>query len=271
MCYTYSMNTKKALLIVAVAIVVGLVLWKAPKREAEAPTVQAPSEIAAVSSIAGAALNADGDFEYTKETEFVTIEAVYPAKTGLASEADIRARTTMENWIKAREADFLANANELLDDREQARLREQSRGYVMGIEYRAYTSGTNVSFVYQIYEDTGGAHPNIYYATFTFDADGRKIELADLFKPDSPYLEELSAFAYADILRQAPSRFGAALNEDQKDWVRAGTAPSGEMLQLFYLKGESLYLIFPPYQVAAYAAGTFDVQIRFIFIKGILK
>lgn len=257
------MDMKKIIPTLLILCGLGLLLWKAPKREVEAPTVEVPSGTAIPSSIAGATLTAEGDFQYKHESEFVSVEVVYPAHTGLASEADARARTTMENWIKAREAEFTTNATDMLDAVEQARLREQGRGYAMGIEYKAYSSGAHRSFVFQVYEDTGGAHPNTYFVSFTFDASGNEVALSNLFKSDSKYLEVLSSLAYADILRQAPARFGTALDEDQKDWVRTGTAPSLETFQAFYLDGEALVLIFPPYQVAAYAAGTFEVKIPF--------
>lgn len=265
------MNMKKVLPIILIVIALGLILWKFPKREAEAPTLQTPAGVVSTSTIAGATLNAAGNFQYKKESEFVSIEAVYPAKTNLAGEADIRARTILENWIKAREAEFMANATDMLDAAEQARLREQGRGYALGIEYTAHTSDNNKSFVFQIYEDTGGAHPNVYYKTFVFGEDGREVALADLFKPSARYLDELSTLAYADILRQAPSRFGTALDENQKDWVRDGTAPSEETFQSYYLDGENLVLIFPPYQVAAYAAGKFETKIPFSKLAHILQ
>lgn len=262
---------KKVLPIILIAIALGLILWKFPKREAEAPTLQTPAGVVSTSTIAGARLNAGGDFQYKKESEFVSIEAVYPAKTSLAGEADVRARTILENWIKARESEFTTSTTDMLDEAEQARLREHGRGYALGIEYTAYTSDNNQSFVFQIYEDTGGAHPNVYYKTFVFGADGMEVALVDLFKPSARYLDELSVLTYADILRQAPSRFGTALDENQKDWVRVGTAPSAEMFQSYYLDGENLVLIFPPYQVAAYAAGKFEVKIPFGRLTSILK
>lgn len=265
------MNMKKVLPIILILIALGLILWKFPRREVEAPTLETSAGDVRTSTLAGALLNAEGDFQYKKESEFVSIEVVYPAKTNLSHEADARARSVLENWIKVRESEFIASTSDMLDAAEQTRLREHGRSYALGIEYMAYTSGANQSFVFQIYEDTGGAHPNVYYKTFVFDAQGMEVRLADLFKPDAQYLDELSTLAYADILRQAPSRFGTALDENQKDWVRTGTAPSTETFQSYYLDGENLVLIFPPYQVAAYAAGKFETKIPFSNLSRILK
>jgi hypothetical protein len=177
----------------------------------------------------------------------------------------------MESWIKEREAEFLSNTNDMLDVQEQARLKADGRKYAMGIEYKAYSSAKFVSYVYQIYEDTGGAHPNVYYATFTFDANGNKLELADLFKPGARYLDKLSELAYKDILIQAKARFESDLDETQIDWIKNGTAPTLETLQFFYVDRNNLVLIFPPYQVAAYAAGVFESKIPLASLQDILK
>ncbi len=262
--------TKKILIILSLLLAGGILLWKF------APRAGAPSSNLTETSIVGAALNADGDFEYKKETEFLTVEATYPAQTSLAADADAKTRATMEAWVVERIGQFEANVAEMLDPAEKARLAEQGRKYAMGIQYERYASPEYVSYVYLIYEDTGGAHPNAYYATFVFDVSGAKVELSGLFKPggaapETRYLDRLSKISYDYLVRDLAARFGSALDEGQLEWVRMGTAPSPETLQFFYLDGADLVLIFPPYQVAAYAAGKSEVYIPRAEIADILK
>lgn len=224
-------------------------------------------------SVDGAALNANNDFVYKIETEFVSIEATYPSKTALDDAANAKARLTIETWVKERTSGFLTMVNdELLSADEKARLREDGRKYAMGISYKTYSSPGYVSYVFQVYEDTGGAHPNTYYTTFTFDVNGDKKELADLFVSGSNYLNRLSSEAYTRVLTESKKRFEATdLDESQLDWIRMGTAPTHEALQFFYLNGSDLVLVFPPYQVSAYAAGTFEIPVPLSVLVDILK
>jgi hypothetical protein len=243
---------KKSLIVLGVLVIVTLGVWYSTTHKAH---------LAPTSSIAGATLRTDGDFEYKKDTKFWAFDAVYPSRTPLSREADVRARTTMENWIVERTAEFEKNNNDLLDAEEQKRLEADGRTYAMGITYTAYTSSRYVSYVYQIYEDTGGAHPNGYYMTFTFDHDGKKVELADLFTPGARYLDALSARSFDLVYAELQKRLGYPPSHDDIDWIRMGTAPSPDALQFFYIDGENLVLIFPPYQVAAYAYGTVEARI----------
>jgi hypothetical protein len=259
--YTLLMK-KKSLIVLGVLVIVTLGVWYSTTHKAH---------LAPTSSIAGATLRTDGDFEYKKDTKFWAFDAVYPSRTPLSREADVRARTTMENWIVERTAEFEKNNNDLLDAEEQKRLEADGRTYATGISYKTYVSSSYISYVYQIYEDTGGAHPNAYYVTFTFNKEGKKVELADLFTPGARYLDALSAASFADIQKQVTARFGDAPNEDQIDWIRNGTSPSPEVFQAFYIDGVNLVIIFPPYQVAAYAAGVFETRIPLASLSQILR
>jgi hypothetical protein len=245
-----------------VLVVLGFAAWRyfVPKEVVEAPVV---TETATPStSVVGATMNAKGDFEYKKSTDYVEIEATYPSKTSLSGEADAKARLTMESWVDERVAAFEKQVNgELLTPSEMARLKADGRKYAMGISYSTYTSEGHVSYVYQIYEDMGGAHPNTYYTTFTFDQSGTALDLADLFKPGARYLDRLSKLSYDYLVVDLAKRFSVKLDEDQLDWVRMGTEPSPEALQFFYLDQSNLVIIFPPYQVAAYVAGKSEVRI----------
>jgi hypothetical protein len=255
------MNIRKMITLL-VLVVLGFATWRyfVPKKVVEAPVVtetKTPS-----TSVVGATMNAKGDFEYKKETDYVEIEMTYPSKTLLAnSEADAKTRAKMEHWIQGQEEYFLTQLEPMLTSEEMVRLKADGRKYAMGIDYKAYASEGHVSYVYQIYEDTGGAHPNTYYTTFTFDQSGTALDLADLFKPGARYLDRLSKLSYDYLVVDLAKRFSVKLDEDQLDWVRLGTAPSPETLQFFYLDQSNLVIIFPPYQVAAYAAGKSEVRI----------
>ncbi len=109
--------------------------------------------------------------------------------------------------------------------------------------------------MYQIYEDTLGAHPNGYYRTFTYDLQtGQEVTLQDLFLPSIPYLERLSDRARADLPAIIKQMSGG--DEGDPSMLADGTSPTADNFQWFYIDSTNLVLIFPPYQVGPYSLGT---------------
>ncbi|HEY4501819.1 MAG TPA: RsiV family protein [Candidatus Paceibacterota bacterium] len=104
-----------------------------------------------------------------------------------------------------------------------------------------------------------------------FDLEGNLVTLDQLFAPDSRYLDQLSAAAYPKVVAELAQRAGSTPTPDMLDTVRMGTAPTPEALQFFYLYQGDLHLLFPPYQVASYAAGSFDIAIPLSELSDILK
>ena len=85
------------------------------------------------------------------------------------------------------------------------------------------------------------------------------------------YLDKISSIVYPDIVAQSKKRFESELDDMQLDWIRNGTSPTPESLQFFYIDGNNLVIMFPPYQVAAYVAGLFESRIPLADLKDILK
>ena len=73
------------------------------------------------------------------------------------------------------------------------------------------------------------------------------------------------------MLAQLKDKVGGELTPEDEDAVRLGTEPSPETLQFFYLDNENLLILIPPYQAAAYAAGSFEAKIPLDSLKDILK
>jgi len=270
------MNTKKALGVLVVLIILGLIIWKVamPAAPAVAPVVDSSSSMTPpATSFAGATLDANGDFVYKKETDYVAIDATYPSKTSLSAAADAKARLAIESSLKATIGSFDQDTSEnMLTPDEEQRLKANHLKYSLSISYDEHASPGYVSYVFKIYEDTGGAHPNGFYSTLTFDMNGNMVELADLFKPGARYLDRLSTEAYKLVVAQLKEKSGTTkLDDTQLETVRMGTEPSPEALQFFYLDSGNLVLVFPPYQVAAYAAGSFEAKIPLASLKDILK
>ena len=81
----------------------------------------------------------------------------------------------------------------------------------------------------------------------TFDLNtGRELELADLFKNGSNYLERINKVVAAKVAEDSRMFFGPV---EVKDGDR------------FYIQdGKNLVIAYPPYEVAPYAAGNKALQ-----------
>lgn len=130
------------------------------------------------------------------------------------------------------------------------------------IEFTTAKHGRYLSVVMLGDEFTGGAHPLEIYRTYVFDTiDGKFLELKDLFKPGTKYLDSLSAIAYAEISKR---------NVGEPEWNKSGTAADEKNFRFFSLDDKGLNLIIPPYQVASRAEGEQDVLISFAKLTGLM-
>lgn len=113
----------------------------------------------------------------------------------------------------------------------------------------------------------GAAHPSNYNLTFNYQpsSQSEEITLSDLFKADSNYLEILSRISREDLNNQFKNE------SELKEFINSGTEPLEENFKNFILKPSELVLVFDPYQVAPYAAGTRTVSISKDKIKDILN
>lgn len=194
----------------------------------------------------------------TESTKYYDIDLTYPSATPLQAtnaSADRAAVATMKDAMQGLATQFKDNfANNRPVNDLVAPGSADTRKEALTSEYEMYTGARSVSYVFSIYEDTLGAHPNLYFRTFTFDTKtGQEILLGNLFTSSSNYLSTLSARARADvpgIIRKMSGQSGDA------EYIQNGTKPVAESFQSFYIEGKNLVLIFPPYQVGPYALGT---------------
>lgn len=249
------MDSKKAViglvLLVAVAAVFGLF-----------SRVQAPGLPAAEYKhlLAGTTTPA-GYYSYTENAPYYLINLDYPATTTLQGAADAKARLAIEQALKDRMDEFLANgdfAHLTAKDVEIQGLGEH-RKYALGMTYQTYESPDYVSYVYTIYEDTLGAHPNGYYVTLVFNRNGERVSIGDILAHNPNGLEELSLLASTQAVNELKRRIGV---DDVTGAVfPEGLSPTKENYSNFYVEGDTLHILFPPYQIAAYAAGSFNVAV----------
>ena len=193
---------------------------------------------------------------YAEQTGSYDILAEYATSTPLVlvgAAADAAAVATMHRFVTDSVAEFKSGG---VIDRQQT----------LQILYLTATGQRTVSYIYTVYADTGGAHGNTYFRTFAFDtATGEELTLADFFLPGAEYLARLSTISRA--------RLPAIIGEDfvNQEMLDAGTTPDGANFERFFIGGSTMGILFPPYQIAPYAAGPQTLPIPLAELADILK
>lgn len=133
---------------------------------------------------------------------------------------------------------------------------DPTAGYFLDMTYEDFTHGDNiVSLVYTVFYFTGGAHPNSFFETFTFNLDtGERLGLYDVFPEAGNPLDVIAPVVQAALTE----KFGDAADAE---WIASGAGPDPVNYQDFALTDDSVIFYFEPYQVAAYVFGPSEVEI----------
>jgi hypothetical protein len=217
----------------------------------------------------------NGAIKHREEAQYFTIEVSYPDHTPLYSwlnpKPDTKARDAIEAFLLSDSTQFKQDLDvDHIAGPEKEMLDSMGRTYAYEATYKAYeaTDHTTISYEYDIYVDTGGAHPNGYYHTFVFDRSGTELKLSDLFVGGADYLGRISSAA----LTQVKAELTKELGMDAADTIfEEGLAPTQENFSNFLIDGDTLVFLIPPYQAAAYAAGNFEVRIPLSQFNDILR
>jgi hypothetical protein len=210
--------------------------------------------------------------------KYYDIDAVYPGSTPLAAsvgaDADAAAVTAMKGFIQ-NQIDAFKEQNKLLSlTPEDVKIQglDQGRKYDLEVTYETQNSPRTVSYIYTMYADTLGAHPNGYYRTFTYDLKtGEGIELGDIFQPTVDYPTLLSQISRAKLPAQIAQMENVSASEIDGQMLKDGTTPDADNFQTWYLDGTDLIIIFPPYQVGPYVLGTVTLTIPRSELGSVLK
>jgi hypothetical protein len=213
-----------------------------------------------------------GDRQHKENTDYYTVQVNYPDKTPLATRgswgAEKRAEATIASTLDELISQFKQAGNvDNLSQEEKDRLNKSGIKYSLNIGYHTYSSGNFVSYEFDIFMDTGGAHPNNLYRTLVFDMKGNTVSLDSLFT-SSDYLDRISTAATTQVQNQLRQKIGG---DPSASFVAEGTTAKIENFSNFVIDSDRIRIFIPPYQAAAYAAGSFEVQIPFADVKDILK
>lgn len=205
--------------------------------------------------------------EITEAGQYYEITASLPSSVALSERATPAARASAEAvidaWIQESVATFKTNSNLDSLSEEDVRIQglDQARKYALDITYETNKGPATVSYLFEIFEDTLGAHPNAYYRSFTFDAtSGKELRIADLFEGGT-YLETLSRISREMLIPHIAEVTQTPEEELDTSYLETGTTPDPNNFQVFYLDSTNLVIVFPPYQVGPWVLGTQTVRI----------
>jgi hypothetical protein len=108
----------------------------------------------------------------------------------------------------------------------------------------------------------GAAHPGLYSITLNYDlAQGKELELADLFLPNSNYLETISQYCITELSKQ-PGFEGPFAD---------GAQPTPENYRNWNITPDGLLMTFDTYQVMPGAAGPQQVLVPYVQLRGLIN
>ena len=114
----------------------------------------------------------------------------------------------------------------------------------------------------------GAAHPNSYTDVINYDLkNGKQLNLGDLFKPGSKYLQAIATYAIAELKKQS----AAAGNSLPDDMIESGASPSAKNYQSWKITRKGLGIHFDAYQVGPYAAGAHYVLVPYANLKELIN
>ena len=195
------------------------------------------------------------------------IDAQYPQITGSANPNFEKFNQLVRALVTKKVAEFKKDVQPKEGDEPPP---EGSMGSDIGIGYEvamARDDLISVQFDVGSYYQ-GAAHPNTYTETVNYDLkNGKQVNLSDLFKPGSKYLQTLAQYCIADLKKQSKAK-GDALGDDE---IQNGAAPSAKNYRSWKITRKGIGINFDSYQVGPYAAGPQYVLVPYVNLKDLIN
>ena len=131
--------------------------------------------------------------------------------------------------------------------------------YSLDITYDTYSYQNIVSYVFTIFINTGGAHPNTIIDTISYDKKENKvITISELVKDNPDLLSFLSNKSREELLKNKDLQ-----NQSIKEMLLEGTTPTNDNFKNFAFAPNGFTVYFNRYQVAPYSYGSFYIIIPY--------
>lgn len=188
-----------------------------------------------------------------------TIKAKYPQVSGKLDARLVKLNQALRNLITG-------EVNSFRKDFRAPEERTFSEGSSFESSYAVDLATNNlvsIEFVIETYFE-GAVHGNNDALVFNYDLNlGRSLSLAELFKPNSNYLNLISDYCIKALRKElAP--------DPDDDWIGRGAGASRENYKNWNITRRGLQITFDPYQVASFAEGPHQVLVPYSVLKSVI-
>lgn len=131
--------------------------------------------------------------------------------------------------------------------------------YSMFINFDMYKCDNYIGFVFHVFEDFAGAHPNTYIVTVNYNIKSSSISNIDtLIKKNNSILSLMSKYSYTSLSNEDKIK-----EINMLSMLKNGTKPTKDNFDNFVFTKDGLTVFFEKYQIAPYAAGEFSLTIPY--------
>ncbi len=191
------------------------------------------------------------------------IDIVYPKFVDVNNE-DLRLLNTYIEYIafKSYNGFILPFGEDLFDDNSNDEYEFPDNELRLNYKIELITKNL-ISYTFFTYSYTGGAHGHYWTSGYNYRLNPLiEFDLETLLDNNSETLKSLQLLCKEKLLKKAKEEFNI---EHEADFFLYDNPlePNWETFKNFYLKQDSIVIIFGPYEVAAYAYGQHEVVINF--------
>ncbi len=204
------------------------------------------------------------DVVISDTTDFYEIYATYPTEP---RDKNFIIKKTITDIVKDKQEEW-KTGGALYNEEQKIKAQYPDRPsikYELNIKYDKYESQSKgtVSYVFKLYEFTGGAHGNTGLSTYTYDDKG--LIYVDKFLN----LEDDNAIKLTNIIKEKLIVFLGDLYNPEM--LNSGLSDIYTNFDNFTVSDEGIKFIFGQYQVAPYAAGQPEVFLSWLELESFLK
>jgi len=199
---------------------------------------------------------------FAEGTDWYDAKIVYPKKNQKVTDQ------IFKMWQDFATETQIKNYTNLKDAKEGLAINVDGLRYSFYADYEIATSTNTISYVYEIYNFTGGAHGGTSIVAITENEKQEIIPIEQILPTEK--LVKVAALAKTDLIKQKADRMRSYGNMSEKDiaavqkndtFLDEGVKPTRENYSVAWYDGDDVVISFGQYQVASYAEGMFEVRI----------
>lgn len=199
---------------------------------------------------------------FTESTDWYDTKITYPVNNQKISDKIFKI------WTDFAKETTIKDYTNLTDAKAGLAINVEGLKYSFYADYKIATSTDTISYVYMIYEFTGGAHGNTTIHAITENSKQEIIPVEQILPTEK--LPTIAKIAEAEIRKQKTDRMKSYGNMTEKEiaeyikndsFIAEGVKPTRDNYSVAWYDGDDVVISFGQYQVASYAEGLFEVRI----------